>query len=83
MTDLSRPAWSDAFATGTHLALQRVRPFGTMDRQAAFGDAAGRDVTVAIIDSGVEADHPAIGGRLIRSLRVESGRRWPARRGRP
>ena len=33
----------------------------------------GGDVTVAIIDSGVEADHPAIGGRLIRSLRVESG----------
>ena len=73
MTDLSRPAWSDAFATGAHLGLRRNRPFGTMDRQAAFGDAAGRDVTVAIIDSGVEADHPAIGGRLMRSLRVESG----------
>ena len=81
MTDLSRPAWSDAFATGAHLALRRERPLGTMDRRAAFGDTAGRDVTVAIIDSGVEADHPAIGGRLIRSLRVESGRRWPARRG--
>ena len=73
MTDLSRPAWSDAFAAGAHLGLRRNRPFGTMDRRAAFGDAAGRDVTVAIIDSGVEADHPAIGGRLIRSLRVESG----------
>ena len=72
VTDLSRPAWSDAFATGAHLGLRRDRPFGTMDRQAAFGDSGGRGVTVAIIDSGVEADHPAIGGRLIRSLRVES-----------
>src|SRR6476660_2047934 len=73
VTDLSRPAWSDAFATGAHLGLRRIRPFGTMDRRAAFGDATGRDVTVAIIDSGVEADHPAIGGRLIRSMRIESG----------
>ena len=73
VTDLSRPAWSEAFAAGAHLGLRRTRPFGTMDRQVAFGDAAGRDVTVAIIDSGVEADHPAIGGRLIRSLRVEAG----------
>ncbi len=34
-------------------------------------DADGRGVTVAIIDSGVDGDHPAVGGRLIRSLRVE------------
>jgi subtilisin len=71
-TDLSRPAWSEAFATGALPDLRRIRPFGTMDRQSAFGDAAGRGVTVAIIDSGVEADHPAVGGRLVRSLRVES-----------
>ena len=43
----------------------------------------GAGVTVAIIDSGVEPDHPAVGGRLVRSLRVEAGRRRPARRGRP
>jgi subtilisin len=73
VTDLSRPAWSDAFAAGAHPGPPRIRPFGTMDRQAAFGDTGGRGVTVAIIDSGVEADHPAIGGRLVRSLRVESG----------
>jgi subtilisin family serine protease len=42
-----------------------------MDRAAAFGDADGLGVTVAIIDSGVEPDHPAVGGRLVRSLRVE------------
>jgi len=53
VTDLSRPAWSDAFASGSQLALRRIRPLGEMDRRAAFGDTAGRDVTVAIIDSGV------------------------------
>jgi subtilisin family serine protease len=36
-----------------------------------FGDSDGRGVTVAVIDSGVERDHPAIGGRLVRSLRVD------------
>jgi len=72
VTDPSLPAWSEAFAAGSRAALQRTRPFGTMDRLAAFGGAAGQGVTIAIIDSGVEPDHPAIGGRLIRSLRVDS-----------
>jgi subtilisin family serine protease len=31
----------------------------------------GKGVTVAIVDSGVEGDHPAVGGRLIASVRVE------------
>ncbi len=44
-----------------------------MDRAAVFGDSDGAGVTVAVIDSGVEADHPAVGGRLVRSLRVEDG----------
>jgi len=42
-----------------------------MDRREVFGDSLGEGVTVAIIDSGVEPDHPAIGGQLVRSLRVE------------
>jgi len=71
VTDLSRPAWSEAFAVDARTNLRRTRPFGTMDRRAAFGDALGRGVTVAIIDSGVEPEHPAVGGRLVRSLRVE------------
>jgi subtilisin len=73
MSDLSLPAWSDAFTPGARAGLIRTRPFGTMDRRAAFGDRQGRGVTVAIIDSGVEPGHPAIGGRLVRSLRVEAG----------
>ena len=31
----------------------------------------GQGVTVAIIDSGVDGDNPAVGGRLVKSLRVE------------
>ena len=73
VTDPPRPAWSEAFATDAQAGLRRSRPFGTMDRGAAFGDREGRGVTVAIIDSGVESDHPAVGGRLVRSLRVVPG----------
>lgn len=55
-------------------ALRRDRPFGRLERDAVFASADGTGVTVAIVDSGVEGSHPAIGGRLVRSLRVEVGR---------
>src|SRR5258705_4766364 len=48
-----------------------------MDRREVFGDSRGEGVTVAIIDSGVEPDHPAVGGRLVRSLRVEAAGESP------
>jgi len=70
VTDPSRPAWSDAFTPDAQVSLLRARPFGTMDRHLAFGETKGRGVTVAIIDSGVEPDHPAVGGRLVRSLHI-------------
>lgn len=65
------PAWSEPFAIERRPDLVRTRPFGRIPRAEAFGDAAGSGVTVAVVDSGVEADHPAIGGRLVRSVRVE------------
>jgi subtilisin family serine protease len=65
------PAWSEPFAAGSRAALGRRRPFGTMDRADAFGGVDGSGVTVAIVDSGVEVDHPAVGGRVVESVRVE------------
>ena len=54
-----------------------------MDRGRRFGDTAGRGVTVAIIDSGVEADHPGHRRTAHPQPARRIGRRWPARRGRP
>jgi len=71
------PAWSDAFAGAASPRLRRQRPLGTLDRQSVFGDSDGTGVTVAIIDSGVERGHPAVGGRLIRSLQVVAGTGGP------
>ncbi len=70
---MTAPTWSEAFAAGNRDLgrLDRRRPFGRVDRETAFGGVDGSGLTVAIIDSGVEADHPAIGRRLVQSVRVE------------
>ncbi len=65
------PAWSEPFAGDGRAALDRVLPFGRLDRADAFGGTDGRGTRVAIIDSGVERNHPAVGGRVTRSLVVE------------
>ena len=65
------PAWSEPFTGERRAALSHLPPFGRLDRAWAYGGSDGTGVTVAIIDSGVERDHPAIGGRLVRSVVVE------------
>ncbi len=56
-------------ATVRHLS--RVAPFANVEREWAFGAGDGAGVTVAVIDSGVEGSHPAIGGALVESVRIE------------
>ena len=67
---LDLPAWSEPFRGPDRSQLDRSSPWGRVDRDWAFGDGSGRGVTVAILDSGIEGDHPAIGGRLRRSMAV-------------
>ena len=70
MTDVL-PAWSEAFATSSRVGLARALPLGRLGRDEVFGDSDGRGVTVAVVDSGVDGQHPAVAGRLVRRLRVE------------
>lgn len=65
------PAWSEPFTRADRGVLARELPFGRLDRESAFGGTDGTGVRVAIIDSGVEGAHPAVGGRLVRSVAVE------------
>jgi len=75
VTDL--PAWSEPFTGSNRSRLVRRGPWGRVERPWAFGDSSGRGLRVAIIDSGVEADHPAVGGRLVESVAVEHrGEDW-------
>lgn len=69
---LPLPAWGDAFAGDARRALGRTdAPFTRLDRTEVFGDADGRGVTVAIVDSGVDGGHPAVAGHVVRHVRVE------------
>jgi subtilisin len=65
------PAWSEPFSADHRPDLAREEPFVGVDRGWAFGSGDGAGVTVAIVDSGIESDHPAVGGRVSRSVRVE------------
>lgn len=71
MSDGLLPAWSEPFIRGRLADLRRASPFRGVARDWALGDRSGSGVTVAVIDSGVERDHPAVGGRVVRSVRVE------------
>ncbi len=59
----SLPAWSDAFAPETlgHIVNPPPLDAGTITREWAWGGSTGQGVKVAIIDSGVDADHPDVG----------------------
>lgn len=65
------PAWSEPFAADHRTGLARQAPFVDIDRAWAFGDGSGAGVVVAVVDSGIEGGHPAVGGMLRESVRVE------------
>jgi subtilisin len=70
MAELMRPAWSWQFAPG-HLA--PVAPMALpapITRDWAWGASTGAGVKVAVVDSGVEAGHRAI-GRLAGGVALE------------
>ncbi len=71
MSDDYLPAWSEPFVGGRLADLRRASPFADVTRAWALGTGDGSGVTVAVIDSGVERDHPAVGGKLVRSVKVE------------
>ncbi len=73
MIDSLRPAWSEPFLDGRRGALDRERPLGALDREASFGGSDGSGVLVVVIDSGVDGANPAVGGRLVESVKVELG----------
>ncbi|HET8652766.1 MAG TPA: S8 family serine peptidase [Gaiellaceae bacterium] len=55
------PAWSLPAGTAESLALPTEWP-GRVTREWAWGGSTGNGVRVCILDSGVEPDHPDVGG---------------------
>ena len=56
-----RPAWSEAFLPDRLRPVQPLRLPQRLTPEWAFGDSTGRGVTVAVVDSGIEAGHPRVG----------------------
>jgi subtilisin family serine protease len=65
------PAWSEPFIGGDLSGLRRRVRLEAIDRAWAFEGGTGRGVTVAILDSGLERDHPALRGRVVESVALE------------
>ena len=56
-----RPAWSEQFAKNAIQHLVHTGPIADLTPEWAFGGSTGKGVQVAVVDSGVEYDHPALG----------------------
>lgn len=55
------PAWSLSTAAAAKIGMANPLP-ERVDREWAFGGASGAGIKVCILDSGVEAAHPLVGG---------------------
>src|SRR5258708_34252899 len=78
MTDSTLPAWSASFLPDARQALTVSGPLAGLTREWAWGGSTGRGVRVAVIDSGIEADHPALGQAVRGGVVVEVDRRTKA-----
>lgn len=71
MTESTLPAWSAAFAADSLQTLSVSGPMAQVTRKWAWGDSTGKGMRVAVIDSGIESDHPALGGRVVGGIGIE------------
>ncbi|MBA2276071.1 MAG: S8 family serine peptidase [Chloroflexi bacterium] len=71
MTEQLLPAWTEPFVGEEPAGLRRLARLDGIDRSWAWGEATGTGVTVAIIDSGLERQHPALRGRVVESVAAE------------
>lgn len=55
-----RPAWSQQFTPDNIQELLAQGPFARITPGWAWGESTGKGIRVAVVDSGVEYDHPAL-----------------------
>lgn len=58
------PAWSHQFSQDAIEPVGTALPMTGLTREWAWGGSSGSGVKVAVVDSGIEADHPAVDGRV-------------------
>lgn len=67
------PAWSAAFTRDALRTVALGIPVDRITPDWAWGGSTGRGVKVAVIDSGIEAAHPAVGGPLSGYVDISEG----------
>lgn len=65
------PAYSQQFLAAAIRELSSAGPIAGITPDWAWGGSTGRGVRVAVVDSGVEGDHPAVGGMVRGGVVVE------------
>jgi subtilisin len=65
------PAYSQQFSREAIQEMLAIGPIAELTPEWAWGGSTGRGVRVAIVDSGIEYDHPAVGGQVSGGLVVE------------
>ncbi len=72
MTEASLlPAYSQQFTPEAIRELFAVGPIADLTPEWAWGGSTGRGVRVAVVDSGIEYDHPAVGGQVRGGVLIE------------
>jgi len=71
MTESTLPAWSDAFTAESLRRLSVSGPLAEVTRDWAWGGSTGKGIKVAVIDSGIESDHPALEGSVAGGIGIE------------
>lgn len=67
----TRLAFSTAFQAANLRSLEALLPVENITPEWAWGGTTGKGVKVAVVDSGVDADHPVIDGRVAGYVAVD------------
>ena len=68
-----RPAWSSAFTPDALRTIDPIRPLREITSEWAWEGSSGEGVKVAVIDSGIDSQHPAVGGRISGYVSISEG----------
>jgi len=69
--DLILPAYSQPFLPAAIRELTSSGPLSGITPEWAWGGSTGKGVKVAVVDTGIEYDHPAVGGQVCGGVNIE------------